>query len=123
MKKLKKSGYKVAVVTSRMKQSALEGLEKFGLTSELDVITTINDITRHKPDPESINVTLKALGVGPDEAVMIGDSRFDILCAQNADCRSILVDWSVMGAEERANIKADYIGQNAEDIFNWINEN
>jgi len=123
VKKLKKSGYKVAVVTSRMKQSALDGLEKFGLTGELDVITTINDITRHKPDPESINVTLKALGVGPDEAVMIGDSRFDILCAQNADCRSILVDWSVMGAEERANIKADYIGQNAEDIFNWINEN
>ncbi len=123
VKRLKKSGYKVAVVTSRIEASALEGLEKFGLTGELDAITTINNITRHKPDPESINVTLEALGMRPEEAVMIGDSRFDIMCAQNAGCRSILVDWSVAGENERNRLKADYIAKNAEDIFDWINEN
>ena len=123
VKKLKSQGYKVAVVTSRMEVSAMQGLKKFGLIDQLDVITTINDITKHKPDPESINVTLNALGISADEAVMIGDSRFDILCAQNAGCRSILVDWSVTGAKEREELQADYVGKSAEDILKWINEN
>lgn len=120
VKELRAQGYKVALVTSRLKPSTMLGLEKFGLTDSFDVVTTIDDITKHKPDPESINFTLGRLGVAVDEALIIGDSKFDILCAANAGCKSILVDWSVMGEEERNIYKADYIAKNAEDIIRWI---
>ncbi|MBE6020451.1 MAG: HAD-IA family hydrolase [Firmicutes bacterium] len=123
VKTLRSQGYKVALVTSRLKHSTYSGIERFGLLEDFDVITTLDDITRHKPDPESINVTLEKLGLSPEEAVMIGDSRFDILCAENAGCRSILVDWSVTEEEERIQLNADYIAKNAEDMIRWINEN
>lgn len=121
VKQLKKQGLKVALVTSRVRESALLGLEKFGLSGDFDWVTAIDNITKHKPDPESIDVTLAELGgIAPENAVMIGDSRFDILCAKNAGCRSVLVDWSVSGPEERKFMNADYIAKNAEDILMWI---
>lgn len=123
VKTLKAQGYKVALVTSRLKNTTYAGLESFGILESFDVITTLDDITKHKPDPESINVTLEKLGMAPEEAVMIGDSKFDILCAENAGCRSILVDWSVAEEEERIRLNADYIAKNAEDMIRWINEN
>lgn len=120
---LREQGYKVALVTSRLRESAMLGIEKFGLADSFDAITTIDELTRHKPDPEAINVTLKKLNVSAGEAVMIGDSKFDILCAANAGCRSVLVDWSVTEKEERNRLNADYIAKNAEDIIRWINMN
>lgn len=119
---LKKEGFKVAMVTSRMKDSVMDGLRKFGLDEAFDTITTINDITKHKPDPEAILVTLEKLGIGPDEAVMVGDSKFDIYCSKNAGVRSMLVDWS----ETRDGIEEpiwDFCPKTADEILAWALEN
>ena len=120
VKKLKKMGYKTALVTSRLRKTTLQGLEKYKLEEHFDHITTIDEIKNHKPDPESIYVTLEKLGVQPEEAIMIGDSRYDILCAKNAGCRSVLVDWSVMNQEERLTLKPDYIIKDAESLMELI---
>jgi pyrophosphatase PpaX len=67
-------------------------------------------------------VTLEKLGASPEEAVMLGDSRFDILCARNAGVRSILVDWSVMPEEERQAVRADFLAKTPEEILKWITD-
>ena len=35
------------------------------------------------------------LGASPEESVMIGDSPFDIKCANNAGVRAVMVDWRI----------------------------
>lgn len=122
VRQLKAKGYQTALVTSRVKESAVRGLRKFGLEEEFDVITTVDDLMKHKPDPECIYVTLEKLGASPEEAVMLGDSRFDILCARNAGVRSILVDWSVMPEEERQAVRADFLAKTPEEILKWITD-
>ncbi len=118
--RLKESGYKVALVTSRVRKSAYSFLKKFEIFECFDLIVTYNDIIRYKPDPQSIELCLEAFGLQPEEAVMIGDSSFDIECAGNAGCRSVLVDWSVLSPEERASLKPDFIAESADEIFEWI---
>lgn len=120
VKELRARGYRLALVTSRVKDSAVRGLKKFGLEEDFEVITTVDELVHHKPHPECIFVTLAEMGLQPEEAVMLGDTRFDILCGKNAGCRTVLVDWSVMPEEERREYPPDLVARSPDDIMEWI---
>lgn len=106
---LKDNGYTLALVTSRLKPTTMQGVEKFGLDKYFDIIITANDCKKHKPDPEPINITLEKLGKTLDEAVMVGDTYMDLGCAKNAGVKSVLVGWSMALPPEKAS------GDNAPD--------
>ncbi len=108
---LKEAGYTMALVTSRLESTTNQGLEAYDLKKYFDTVLTCEDTDKHKPDPAPINMTLERLGKKSDNAIMIGDTKFDILCAKNAGVKSILVDWSVaLGEEEREGTNApDFI--------------
>ena len=122
VKGLKDKGYKVAITTSRMYSSTMVGLRKFGLDEVFDVIVTANDTTKHKPDPEPVLITLEKLGAKPEEALMIGDSMFDIKCAHNAGVKAVLVGWAEAVSEEDLNgpDKPEYFIETAEELFDLV---
>jgi pyrophosphatase PpaX len=119
---LKKQGYKLAIVTSRLRHTTMKGLEKYGLEGIFDYVLTADDTDKHKPDPTPITMTLEKLGSKPTEAIMIGDSMFDILCAHNAGVESVLVGWAIAVTEEDkiGPNKPTYIAERAEDILKII---
>ncbi len=51
-------------------------------------------MTKHKPDPQPIDIALKNLESSREQAVMVGDTKQDILCAKNAGVPAVLVNWS-----------------------------
>ena len=122
IKGLKAKGYKVAVTTSRMGGSTMAGLRKFGLADIFDAIVTSDDTTKHKPDPEPVLITLEKLGVKPEEALMIGDSMFDIKCAHNAGVKAVLVGWAEAVSEEDMNgpDRPDFYIESAEELFDLV---
>lgn len=91
---VKKAGYKMGLATSRLKATTYQGLDKYNMRDTFDVIVTVEDVSKHKPDPESLIVTAEKLGAKPENSVMVGDSRFDILCGKNAGALTVLVGWS-----------------------------
>ena len=81
----------------------------------VDEVVTMNDVTSHKPDPETIDADLVKMmahagepydadsGIPDrvrDAAVMIGDTKYDIGCANNARVDSAIVGWSHYVDEE-----------------------
>ena len=94
IRKLAALGFQLAIVTSRLTKSTVDTLEKYDLLRYFDTIVTCDDTDKHKPDPEPALLALERLGVSAEEAIMIGDSRFDILCAHNAGVQAVLVEWS-----------------------------
>lgn len=94
LQELKEKKYKMALVTSRLQATTIAGVEKFGLQEFFDVIITADDTAKHKPDPEPILITLDKLNSKPENAIMLGDTLFDIKCARNAKVESVLVSWS-----------------------------
>ncbi len=118
----KDAGYRMAVVTSRLKLSAIEAIKGFGIEDFFEYILTGDDVKKHKPDPEPILITLKNMGAEPNQAVMIGDTRMDILCARNAGVIPILVDWSAAlpTNEAKDNYIPDYILKNPEDLLSLM---
>lgn len=94
LRELKHRGYVLAIATSRTKTSYHAYMERIGLKNYFDVEITLEDVSAHKPDPECLYAVLNKLGAKPEEAIMIGDTRFDIGSAVNAGVDSVMIRWS-----------------------------
>lgn len=89
LKKLKNDGMKIAAVTSRKKKSTSLTLEQAGISPYLDFSIFADEVTRHKPDPESLNKAMAFLKSDPAESIMVGDSEADILGGKNAGVTTV----------------------------------
>ena len=94
LRELRNRGCKIGVATSRTKEGYDKYMEDLGLADLVDAAATMDDVVRHKPHPDTVNKVLEKLGATPDEAIMVGDSRYDTGCAMNAGVDSVLVEWS-----------------------------
>ena len=121
---VKRRGYKTGLVTSRLYNTTMQGLEKYEIKDMFDAVLTADDTDKHKPDPAPINITLEKLGSSPETSIMLGDTLFDLLCAKNAGVRSTLVSWSLalhgMTKEDLGEAAPDYIIQKPEELLEII---
>lgn len=92
---LKAAGYVLGIVTSRTRESCQRYMKMFDITSYFSDLVTCDDTTVHKPNPEPILLAMSRLGAAPEECIMIGDSPFDIKCANNAGVDSVMVEWRI----------------------------
>ena len=84
LRQLTEAGYTLALVTNKPIRFVPKILESFGWTSLFDMVLGGDSLTTKKPDPAPLLHVCDKLGVMQDKAVMIGDSRNDILAGQNA---------------------------------------
>lgn len=81
----------------------------------------VDDITHPKPHPEMIIKSLEVIGVKPHEAVMIGDSTYDIDAGYAAGTKTIAVcTKKTREFWESAEIKPDLIINEFEDLLNYL---
>ena len=122
LRKLKERGVKVGVVTSRTKKTTVDALALNGIDQYFDVIIAVEDTEIHKPLPEPALLCCERLGVSPEDALMVGDSKWDIACGNNAGCGSALVSWSfAQKAEGLEGVeKPDIVIDRAEDILGLV---
>lgn len=120
--KLKDMGIKVAIVTSRLRPTTEEGLKKFKLLDLVDAIVCGGETTEHKPNPEPVLLALEKLGVSGKDALMIGDSYFDIISSNRARVDSVLVKWAITVVDQdlQGEKKPTYRIDRAEDILDLV---
>ena len=94
LQEIKARGYKTGIASSRLRLTLEQGLDKYDLRQYFDAIVAVEDTANPKPAPDIVLKTLELLEAKPEEAIMVGDSRLDILCAHNAGVPSVLVAWS-----------------------------
>ena len=85
LKKLKAAGFTLALVTNKPIRFVPKILQSFGWQDLFREVLGGNSLSTKKPDPAPLLHVCKALNVTPEQAVMIGDSRNDILAGQNAN--------------------------------------
>ncbi|MDF2679789.1 MAG: pyrophosphatase [Brevibacillus sp.] len=98
LEKLQAAGYELAIVTNKQREFAVAGLELAGIDHLFASIVTVDDVSRGKPSAEPVQKALAELGRRPEQAMMIGDSRFDVLAAVGAGVSSVVLEW--YGQEE-----------------------
>lgn len=85
---LKKRGKTLTIASSRSHASLAEYIESLGLSDVISYILGANDVKEGKPNPEAIFKTLERFNFNADEAIMIGDTVFDINMGKNAGVRT-----------------------------------
>ena len=78
------------VAASSAKQDELEPLlEIAGAKDVMDGWTSSDDAEESKPEPDIVHAALRKAGATPRQAVMIGDTPYDVAAAQRAGVRAI----------------------------------
>jgi HAD superfamily hydrolase (TIGR01509 family) len=93
LKKLKSSGYYLAVISNS--DGTVEGeLQRAGLDEYLEFVIDSSVVGVEKPHPEIFEIALQRSGVEPGEAIYVGDTYpTDVGGAELAGLRGILIDW------------------------------
>ncbi|MGE8080585.1 pyrophosphatase PpaX [Peribacillus loiseleuriae] len=117
LKTLKESGYKLAIVSTKIHAVVMKGLRLMKLDEFFEVIITLDHVEKAKPDPEPVQRALALLGSSPEEAIMIGDNYHDILSGQNAGTKTAGVAWSAKGREHLEQYNPDYILEKMSDLI------
>lgn len=99
LEQLKSNDINITIASSKKTFLIDPVLEHHGLESFFSLVLGSNHVANHKPHPESVNQTLKHLGCEPDEAIVIGDSIFDLEMAKNASVDSIGITTGVHDRE------------------------
>ncbi len=86
---LKENDYNIAIASSKMTDTCLLGLEVTGLKDYFEVVIGLDQVTKPKPDKETVIKAIKALNGYFTNAIYVGDSVTDIECAKNAGVYSI----------------------------------
>jgi pyrophosphatase PpaX len=120
LRELRALGVKTAVVTSKRRELAERGLKLFNLQDFMEVIVTPEDTTKHKPDAEPVLKACQMLDIKPEEALMVGDSHFDILCGNNAGAKTCLVKYTVLPVEDIMGHNPSYAVDHIKDILEIV---
>ena len=99
---LASAGVRMAVATSKRRQTARLALEGVGIDHLIEVAAALEDTTRHKPEPDPLLHAAASLGSQPCDCVYVGDATVDVLAARAAGMAAIAVSWGAADREALA---------------------
>jgi phosphoglycolate phosphatase len=119
---LKKSGRKLAIVTSRSLQEVRHLLHvDHPLNSRIERLYHKDNSVFLKPDPRVFDQVLKDFAVQADEAVYLGDSLGDAISAKGAGLHFIAVlESGLKTSEDFTYIPVDFFATTLPEAFAYI---
>ena len=77
-------GLTVVLATSGSPEDVEDFLDKLDCRDAIDELVNSGDVATSKPAPDIVQAALAAAGVGPERAVMVGDTVYDVRAAKAA---------------------------------------
>jgi HAD superfamily hydrolase (TIGR01509 family) len=105
--RLRASAWKQAIASSAPRENVAVMLEAIGLDGRFDVVTSAEDVTAGKPDPQVFLRTAEKLGVPSGRCVVVEDAAAGVEAARRAGMRVIGVNRSALDADVYVRSLAD----------------
>lgn len=112
------AGVRLGVASSGTRDWVEGQLSHRNLRQHFSVVRTSADVTRVKPDPELYLSALAALGVAPQAALAIEDSRNGMLAAKSAGMRCVVVPNTMTKGLDFS--EADWLVESILEVCQWI---
>ena len=117
---LSDKGFTLTIASSRSHWSLMEFVESMNLQEVMSYILGGDDVTQAKPNPEPVLKTLEIFGCTPDEALVVGDTWYDIEMGRRAGVRTCGVTYGTGTREELLNAGADFLIDDFEEMKSII---
>jgi len=117
---LQDKGYKIALITNKAEQFLPKLLAYFGINRCFDLLLGGDTLSKNKPDPMQVNYACEYFNIPLSQAVMVGDSRNDILAGQNAKIKTIALTYGYNYGDPIADINPDYIINHFDELLTLL---
>lgn len=116
---LRDRGHVLAVATGKGRMGLDRALAAQGWEDFFD-ITRCADETASKPDPLMVQEILAHCGARPEQALMVGDSVFDLQMARRAGLDSVAVTYGAQSAELLLACSPCFVVNEFPEIGHWL---
>lgn len=121
LESFRQAGYRLAVATGKARRGLDRVLQAHGWEDYFD-ITRAADETRSKPHPLMLEEILAHCQVAPQKALMVGDSSFDLLMANNAGMDSVAVGYGAMALDSLRVHRPKLAIERFTDLHAWLTQ-
>lgn len=118
LESLRDQGFKMAVATGKSRR----GLDRVLNNLKLDTFfhaSRCADETTSKPHPHMLNELLEEFNLPPEQAVMIGDTEYDMSMAYQIGMPKIAVSYGAHTIDRLMKYKPELCVDRFEEILNW----
>lgn len=112
------SGWSVVVATSGEAELAGQLLKLARVDDLLPLRVSSTEVQASKPEPDLIQAALKKAGAAPQDAWMIGDTRYDVTAAHKAGVKCAVVE---LGGNGQLG-EADQVFPDLEAVTAWLRQ-
>jgi phosphoglycolate phosphatase len=113
-------GYRLACVTNKAEAFTLPLLKDKGLHDYFEVIVSGDTCEKKKPDPMPLLHAANLLGVEPENALMIGDSKSDVKAARAAGFHIFCMTYGYNHGEDIRDYKPDVVMDSFAELKNYL---
>ncbi len=114
---LRREGCRLAVVSNKPHDSAVQMTEYFFGSDCFDMILGQREGVPVKPAPHGVNDVIAHLALDRSQILYVGDTNTDMETAKNADLTSIGVAWGFRSVEELTAHGAQFVVHEAKEIL------
>ena len=116
---IKALGKPMAIATSKPQAMAEELLKNGGLIQYFDVICGALD-EKNNAKWQVVTRAMEAFGAKPEEAVLVGDTKYDVIGAHQCGVKCIGVEYGYAAEGELEENGADYIVKDMDELLKLI---
>jgi len=113
-------GYRVACVTNKAEAFTIPLLKEKGLFDYFEFIVSGDTCAEKKPHPMPLLHAAELMGVEPDNALMVGDSRSDVLAARAAGFHIFCMTYGYNHGEDIRDYNPDVILDSFTEFADYI---
>jgi len=117
--RLEQAGFILAVCTNKVEEHSVKLLHELGIGHRFAANCGRDTFPYFKPDPRHLTLTIERAGGSPARAVMIGDSRTDIVTARNAGIPAIAVPFGYTDVPVRE-LGPDLVVGHFDELFSAV---
>lgn len=117
---LKQQGLSLAICTNKPNQFLPQILTNMGWDGVFDCVVGGDTLPTKKPDPAPLHHICQTLGVDACHAVMVGDSKNDILAGKNAGMTTLALSYGYNYGEPIADSQPDAVFDDFESLVDFI---
>ena len=107
----------MTLASSRIRKSLVDFVHTMHLENTFTYILGADDVTHAKPHPEPVLRTLEAFHCPPEEALVVGDTIYDIEMGRRAGAHTCGVTYGNGTRQELQDAKADFLIDDFQEIL------
>ncbi|HET6864914.1 MAG TPA: HAD family hydrolase [Solirubrobacteraceae bacterium] len=122
IEQLKARGHTVVLASSAKQDEVEHYLDLLGARELADDWTTSADVESTKPAPDLVSAALEKAGGSSDEAVMVGDTTWDVEAAAKAGVPTLTVRTGGFGADELEAAGAEAVFESVTELCERLDQ-